>query len=274
MLVAHRGLRGTYENLLSMFKKAYEQLEFTACECDVHETKDHEWVVVHDATLQHHALEYAPEFAMSQEEYRRLTQTQVTQLTCAEIRSVPLKKNEDGSYEYVPLLAEVFAIVPPQKKLLIELKSTPVSELAFVALIKIIEKRAASAVLISFDWDVLCAAQRYLPSSDKIVLTTCRAPTLTSLEELQAFIMRVKQTFQQCHLGIGLEASSEYVQDEWYRLIHQHGLKIQVWYDHHGRAYTLAETSALITRLRALQVDYINTDYAEVASLISNDSFI
>lgn len=56
-IIAHRGLSSIApENTLKAFELAGKEQHFFGIECDIHETKDHEFVVMHDGNLKRTAL--------------------------------------------------------------------------------------------------------------------------------------------------------------------------------------------------------------------------
>lgn len=56
-IIAHRGLSSIApENTLKAFELAGKEQHFFGIECDIHETKDHQFVVMHDANLERMAL--------------------------------------------------------------------------------------------------------------------------------------------------------------------------------------------------------------------------
>jgi glycerophosphoryl diester phosphodiesterase len=101
MTIAHRGASGLRpENTLAAFRRALE-LGIRRWECDVRLSRDRGVVVVHDAavdrTTNGHGL--------------------VADLTLAEIRAL-----DAGEGERIPLLEELLAILPPDGRLVIEIK--------------------------------------------------------------------------------------------------------------------------------------------------------
>jgi glycerophosphoryl diester phosphodiesterase len=107
-LIAHRGAADSApENTLAAIRKALEgPAEFI--EIDIHQTRDQQLVVMHDATVD------------------RTTNGQgnIASLTLAELRQLDAGSWYDSTFsqEKVPTLAEVLALVKGKKKLLIEIK--------------------------------------------------------------------------------------------------------------------------------------------------------
>ncbi|WP_192822929.1 glycerophosphodiester phosphodiesterase family protein [Rufibacter sp. LB8] len=107
-VVAHRGASGLApENTLAAVRKALEtSADFI--EIDLHQTKDGEVVVIHDATVD-----------------RTTNGTgAIADLTLAEIKKLDAGISFDSSFagERIPTLAQVLNLVKGKKKLLIELK--------------------------------------------------------------------------------------------------------------------------------------------------------
>jgi glycerophosphoryl diester phosphodiesterase len=107
-LIAHRGAADSApENTLAAIRKALESpAEYI--EIDIHQTRDQQVVVMHDATVD------------------RTTNGKgnIADLTLAELRQLDAGSWYDPSFhqEKVPTLAEVLALVKGKKKLLIEIK--------------------------------------------------------------------------------------------------------------------------------------------------------
>lgn len=107
-VIAHRGASGLApENTLAAVKKAL-QTEADFIEIDVHESKDGEVVVIHDATVD-----------------RTTNGTgAVADLTLAELKKLDAGVKHDSAFagERIPTLAQVLKAIKGRKKLLVELK--------------------------------------------------------------------------------------------------------------------------------------------------------
>ncbi|MBC3540547.1 glycerophosphodiester phosphodiesterase [Rufibacter sediminis] len=107
-VIAHRGASGLApENTLAAVRKAMET-DADFIEVDVHQSKDNEVVVIHDATLD-----------------RTTTGTgRVSDFTLAELEKLDAGIKLDSAFagERIPTLAQVLKAVKGKKKLLIELK--------------------------------------------------------------------------------------------------------------------------------------------------------
>ncbi len=111
LIVAHRGAsEDGPENTLAAFRLAWEQ-GADAIEGDFQLTRDNEIVCVHD------------------KDTGRLASTNlvIRESTLAELRGLDVGAHAGDAFvgERIPTLAEVLAIVPPKKKIYVEVKSGP-----------------------------------------------------------------------------------------------------------------------------------------------------
>ncbi|AHM62961.1 glycerophosphoryl diester phosphodiesterase [Flammeovirgaceae bacterium 311] len=149
-IIAHRG--ASYqapENTLASVKLGYEQ-GAEAVEIDIHLSADDQLMVIHD------------------KDTRRTTGSR--NLTIKDTPSEELRKLEVGSWknqqysgEKIPLLEEVLALVPEDKKLVIEIKAGPE---ALPHLQHKIEQSGIQdrLILISFDQDAIVQAKQLMPN--------------------------------------------------------------------------------------------------------------
>lgn len=148
-IVAHRG--ASYlapENTLAAVKLAYA-LGADAVEIDVQLTKDQQVVVLHDRDTRRTAGG------------RQLV---VAESTAAELRQLEVGSWKDPQYagEKIPLLAEVFPLVPEGKKLVVELKTGP--EILPHLQQQLRESGiAARIILISFSKEAIIGAKALMP---------------------------------------------------------------------------------------------------------------
>lgn len=105
-LIAHRGLYGkeVKENTLTAFKKASENNNYIGAEFDVHETKDHKFVVIHDALINRTS---DGKGFIENMTYKELLQYNF---------------GSTNNYEKIPLLEEVLEILKDKLKI-IEIKN-------------------------------------------------------------------------------------------------------------------------------------------------------
>jgi glycerophosphoryl diester phosphodiesterase len=141
LIIGHRGAAGEApENTLASFRLAVEQ-GCDGVELDVHLTKDGKLAVIHDGTLD-----------------RTTTGTgAVADLTAEEIRQADAGSKFHTCFagEKVPLLEEVFDLLPAEMLINVEIKSGhPALPATLVALLK--EKnRQETVVISSFDHKIL-----------------------------------------------------------------------------------------------------------------------
>lgn len=147
-IIAHRG--ASYlapENTLAAVKLGYE-LGADAVEVDVHLSKDQQVVVIHDKNTKRTAGNNL-----------KVSKTKVEKLRQLEVGSW---KDEKYRGEKIPLLSEVFELVPANRKLVVEVKSGVETIFPLQKLI------AASGIedqliIISFDRESIISAKQQLP---------------------------------------------------------------------------------------------------------------
>ncbi|SDD82386.1 glycerophosphoryl diester phosphodiesterase [Paenibacillus sp. UNCCL117] len=152
MIIAHRGAAGEApENTISAFKLGLEQ-GCEGIELDVHLSKDGEIVVIHDSTI------------------NRTTHSKgaVNELTVAELKQADagLWFHEQYAGERIPLLEEVFELVPPEVMINVEIKGSYGYRLepALAALMRRMD-RVHNVVVSSFDFKSLQALKLHEPEA-------------------------------------------------------------------------------------------------------------
>jgi glycerophosphoryl diester phosphodiesterase len=210
-IIAHRGASAyAPENTLAAFKKAIE-IGATMLELDVHQTKDSQLVVIHDASA------------------NRTTngKGKIKDLTLIEI-----KKLDAGSWfakkfagEKIPTLNEVFDNTSDSLILLIELKygSDEYPDIE-ERLIKLIHERRAEhrVILKSFNEDVLTRLRSLAPHLPRLKIIV-----------LQFFGIIIEHGL---NVGTVLDDSVHYLQHHWFGLTkgfieeaHHKGYKVFAW---------------------------------------------
>ena len=143
-IIAHRGLSSKApENSMAAFELACKEQRFFGIECDIRETKDHQFVIMHDDNL------------------KRMTKTDgfIKEMTLAEIKSHKIKSGHGiKSYEdeSIPTLEEFLELCAYHDKVaVIEVKE--VSELSSLTnLVNMIENHPGlKSILISFNLNYL-----------------------------------------------------------------------------------------------------------------------
>ncbi|MGL5894305.1 MAG: glycerophosphodiester phosphodiesterase [Bacteroidales bacterium] len=201
MVVAHRGASAYRpENTLSAFKYAFE-LDADAIEVDIWVTKDRKIVVTHDRDTKRVAD-------------KNLI---VPESTYSELKELKLK---DG--EYMPLLEEVFAILPKGKKIFIEIKccwEKGESGNPFPELKKIIKrsKREKDCTFIAFNSESLVNAKKELPKIPTYLLSGKK----DSNQELVDMVKSGKLTALNLHHSLVNEQLSE--------LLIENNIPLYVW---------------------------------------------
>lgn len=161
--VAHRGAsHAAPENTLAAQRLAWEE-RADAVETDIRLTQDGRILVIHDATTLRTAGRDA----------------KVIELTLAEARGLDAGSWKAPQYagEKLPTLDEQLALIPPGKKLLVEIKVGPeiVPELARVVAKAGVDLK--QLVVISFNHAALQAVREQLPQVATLKLAGYTAPT-------------------------------------------------------------------------------------------------
>lgn len=226
-IVAHRG--ASYlapENTLAAVKLGYA-LGAEAVEIDVHLTKDLQVVVIHDSDTRRTAGGNNLEIAES---------------TAAELHQLEVGswKNQQYAGEKIPLLAEVFPLVPEGKKLVVELKTGPE---ILPHLQELIAKSdmAAQLILISFNRETIITAKQRMPAIPAYWLLHNYKEH--SLEEAIAIVKK--------HQLQGLDVHYTLINKQFMEKMQEQGLEVYV--------YTVNDP-AVAKRLLALGVKGITTD--------------
>ncbi|HAX03055.1 MAG TPA: hypothetical protein DEA30_09450 [Acholeplasmataceae bacterium] len=143
-IIAHRGLSSKApENTMAAFELACKEQRFFGIECDIHETKDHQFIIMHDDNL------------------LRMTKSEgkIKEMTLDQIKSHKIKSGHGvKSYdnEHIPTLEEFLELcVYHDKVAVIEVKE--VSELSSLThLVNMIEDHPGlKTILISFNLNYL-----------------------------------------------------------------------------------------------------------------------
>jgi len=156
-IIGHRGaMWDAPENTLVSFAMGWEQ-EADIVECDIRLTADGRIVTIHDATTGRTAG----------------VDLEVAKTTSDELRQLDFGrfKGEQFAGEKIPFLEEVLEMIPPRRKLFVEIKcGTEV----LPPLKRIIQEsgKAESVVLIGFDLDVVTQAKRLMPEREVYWLRT------------------------------------------------------------------------------------------------------
>jgi glycerophosphoryl diester phosphodiesterase len=224
-IIAHRGLSSQApENTIKAFELAGKEQRFFGIECDIHETKDHAFVVIHDHNL------------------KRMCDIDknVKDLTLKEIKKYKIKSgNHVSTYpkEKIPTFDEYLDICSYYDKVsVIEVKE--VSELASLTEVvnKIEDHPGLRTVIISFNVNYL----KYMRAlSDTLELQLLA----DELKEDILYDLRVNK--------IDLSLWHENITKERVELLKKEGFKIAVF---------TVNTTKLQTKYNKLGIDYLTTD--------------
>lgn len=170
-IIAHRGAsHDAPENTLAAIDLAWQQ-GADAVEIDVHLSKDGEIVVMHDTNTRRTTGIDGEIAALTRDELRRL--------------DAGAWKAPAFCGQRIPTLDEALALVPPQKSLVIEIKS---KAQAIIEPLRICLERAGvlpqHIVLIGFDYELMKAVKSAVPHLG--VLWLCGMPSAATSNELIA----------------------------------------------------------------------------------------
>lgn len=160
LIVAHRGASADApENTLPAFELAWQQ-GADAIEGDFHLTRDRQIVCIHDTTTGKYAS-------------KNLT---VRKSTLGQLKSLDVGSWHSPEFEgtQIPTLTEVLATIPPDKKLFLEIKSSPK---IVRHILKEIDESSISPeqiVIISFSGRVIKTVKTRRPSLKAILLSPAR----------------------------------------------------------------------------------------------------
>ncbi len=146
-IIAHRG--ASYlapENTIASVKLA-GQMGYDA-EIDIHMSKDHRIMVIHDSTTKRTATVDL--------EVSNTTSDTLTNLDAGSFKSL------DYAGEPIPFLEDVIATIPSGRKLYVEIKSSD----ELLPLLKVIiedSRKESQIVIIAFNLDTLTAAKKLMP---------------------------------------------------------------------------------------------------------------
>ncbi|MGI9517699.1 MAG: glycerophosphodiester phosphodiesterase [Pirellulaceae bacterium] len=149
LIVAHRGAsHDAPENTLTAFHLAWEQ-QADGIECDFRMTADGHIVCIHDETTERTAG----------------TNLEVAGSTLEELQQLDVGKWKGPEFtgERIPLLSEVIAIVPADKRIVIELKAGQEIVAPLGQVLAESNLQTEQILVISFRWDTIAAVNSQLP---------------------------------------------------------------------------------------------------------------
>jgi len=150
-IIGHRGASfDAPENTLASFRLGYEQ-KADGVELDIHLTKDDKIVVMHDYDTARVGG----------------STNRIADSTLAELRRFEIgrwgKWTNENFHEKIPLLSEVLPIIPPGKKLFIEIKTGPEIVPELVEVLKRTNAKPEQLVIITFNFESAIMAKKMLP---------------------------------------------------------------------------------------------------------------
>jgi glycerophosphoryl diester phosphodiesterase len=210
-VIAHRG--SSYlapENTLASFKLGWR--ETTTCELDIHPTLDGRLVVIHDDSTKRTT---GADFKVSEHSLSELRQ-----LDAGSFKGIA------WNGEKLPSLEEVIALMPVDKRLLIEIKTGPevIPELARVVRASGKEKQV---LIHSFIHPACVGARKALPRIPVYFLIALRqnSPTGAGSSSIDEAIGKIKEAGLD---GIGVNDTA-LVDASAVQKIHSNGLKLNIW---------------------------------------------
>ena len=169
--IAHRGESSRApENTLAAFKLAWE-LNADGAELDIHLSKDHRIMVIHDGNTK---------------------RTTGKEFEIKDSKSKLIRKLDAGSFkdpsfrnEKIPFLEEVIRTIPPGKKLFIEIKC---SADVLPWLKKLIQKcnKEDQLVFIAFDWQTIVDTKHVFPKNHCYWLCSNKKELLEKMDKTAA----------------------------------------------------------------------------------------
>lgn len=165
-IIAHRGASAYEpENTLRAVRRAWE-MGADATEIDIYLTKDGKIAVLHDKTVD-----------------RTTSGTgEITNFTLAELKQLRIRWNDQVlTEETIPSLEEVLAVVPPGKRIFIEIKTGPEIVPALTAILAATSLKREQLVIITFNEQTLQASKHALPDLQHYYLSNGKKETLAEV---------------------------------------------------------------------------------------------
>lgn len=231
-IIAHRGASfDAPENTMASFRLAWVQ-NADAIECDVLLSRDGKIVVLHDTDT------------------KRLAGVQktVTDQTLDELQSLDVGKWKGKAHrgERIPTLEEVLAIVPADKRVLIEVKCGPEIVPELDRVLRASKLHPAQTPIISFSAQVIAAVKTARPDLPAYFLA-CLRPREQKTATAEELIQQARQIQAD---GLDLSAADA-LNADFASKVKAAGLKTYVW---------TVNDLALARRMVEIGVDGITTD--------------
>jgi len=234
LIVAHRGAsKEAPENTLAAMRLAFEE-GADAVEADFRLTRDGKIVALHDASLKRTAGVDRP----------------VTELTLAEVRALDVGgwKGARWKGEKTPLLSEILEVLPPGKRLFLEVKVGREILPEMKRVLRRATVKPEQVVIIAFSHDLAREAKKAFPRFKVHLLASFKKHETGEITPTAETLVRKAR---QAKLdGVDLDARGP-LDEAFVRTIRKAGLELHVW---------TVNRPALAARMQALGVDSITTD--------------
>ena len=166
-IIAHRGAsHDAPENTLAAFKLGWEQ-GADAVELDIHQSKDGRVIVMHDDNTKRTAG----------------IDKKVVEQTLQELRAVEAGswKGAEWKGEPIPVLEEVLPLIPPDKRLVIEIKCGPEILPELQRVLKASGRQEKELLIIGFGYDTMKAAKQMFPAIPVLFLSNFKKDKETGI---------------------------------------------------------------------------------------------
>jgi glycerophosphoryl diester phosphodiesterase len=222
-IIAHRGAsRDAPENTLASLRLGFEQ-DADAVEFDVRLTRDDQIVLMHDPTTRRAS---GVDLALRE-----------TPLAVLKRLDVGKRRGIAWARERIPTLDEVLAILPPGKRMFVEIKCGPELLPPLQTVVRRMSSPAQIAI-IGFDWETMREAKTLFPQSDVYWLSAFQRERANKNRKPSAD--RLIERALAAKLD-GLDLLHTGVNAALVRKAHTAGLKVYVWtVDNPRRAQKLA----------------------------------
>ena len=212
-IIGHRGAaHDAPENTLASFRLGWEQ-GADAVELDLRLTRDGHALVIHDADT------------------RRVTGVarRVAACSLADLRALDAGawKGPQWAGEKLPTLAEVLAIIPAGRRLVIEIKCGPEILPELQRVLRASGQAASQLVIISFHLAVCAAAKKMFPAIPVLLLSTLKHLPLTNRWTPRAARLIAKAVAAGLD-GVNVEGRAG-LDAEFIRQVHAAGLQCVTW---------------------------------------------
>lgn len=216
LIVAHRGASyDAPENTLAAFRLAWAQ-GADAIEGDFHLTQDGRIACIHDADTKR-VTDNAASWNVTETAWERLRTLDVGRW-----------KGEAFSGEKIPSLAEVLAVVPPDKKFYLEIKGGPDRVEPIARVLSAGPLKPDQIVIITFNAETVARVRERLPEIKTYWLVGYKQDEKTgdwkpTLDEILPTLDRIR-----AH-GLSTQANAEIVDEVFVQHLRSAGYEFHVW---------------------------------------------